>query len=112
MPVTSFLLLRVGDIKSSPICYMVKACTLTVPREQESCILLFSGVVIFESVSFCRAFFLTSENLKAVLTFENVLGSNYFNFKTLCSGVHLRQDDFILQPPCCTNKTSLSYGRE
>lgn len=27
-------------------------------------------------------------------------------------GVHLRQEIFILQLPCCTNKTSLSYGRE
>lgn len=57
MPVISFLLLRVGDIMSSPICYMVKVHTLTVPSEWECCILLCSRVVLFESVSFYSVFF-------------------------------------------------------
>lgn len=81
MPVTSFLLLRVDDIKSFPICYKVKVCTLTVPKEQQSCILLCNTVVLFESVIlqvFCCFFFffffLTSDNLKVVFTFEDVLG--------------------------------------
>lgn len=75
MPVTSFLLLRVGDIKSFPICYMVKVCTLTVPKEQQSCILLCNRIVLFESV-ILQGFFLSSDNLKAMFTFEDVLEGN------------------------------------